>query len=49
MSIVGGAIAPVVMGVMGKESMSVGFVLPLICFVIIAVYAFSYERMKLAR
>lgn len=49
MSIVGGAIAPVVMGVMGKESMSVGFVLPLICFVIIAVYVFSYERMKLAR
>jgi FHS family L-fucose permease-like MFS transporter len=35
MSIVGGAIAPVLMGLIGAGSMAVGFVVPLICFLIV--------------
>lgn len=41
MSIVGGAIAPVIMGVIGENNMAVGFVIPLICFVVIAAFAAS--------
>ncbi|HHT23378.1 MAG TPA: sugar MFS transporter [Bacteroidales bacterium] len=40
MCIVGGAIAPVLMGLIGEEKMSLGFIVPLICFVVIAFYAF---------
>ncbi|MCQ2349964.1 MAG: sugar MFS transporter [Paludibacteraceae bacterium] len=38
MSIVGGAIAPVVMGRIGENSISFGFVLPLCCFVFVLVF-----------
>ena len=36
MSIVGGAIAPVCMGILGEKEMAVGFLIPLICFVFVA-------------
>ncbi|MFZ1236720.1 MAG: sugar MFS transporter [Prevotella sp.] len=39
MSIVGGAISPIVMGLIGETSMAVGFALPLICFVCIGAYS----------
>ena len=35
MSIVGGAIAPVLMGFIGAGSMAVGFIVPLICFLVV--------------
>lgn len=46
MSIVGGAIAPVLMGVLGETNMALGFLIPLVCFIVIAVYAFSYKRLR---
>ena len=44
MSIVGGAIAPVVMGVIGETDMAIGFVVPLICYIIIAMFAMKVVR-----
>lgn len=39
MSIVGGAITPVLMGLLGASNMAIGFLIPLACFLV--VYAFS--------
>lgn len=39
MSIVGGAIAPVVMGVIGETDMAIGFIVPLICYIVVAMFA----------
>lgn len=40
MSIVGGAVAPLLMGIVADgHSMALGFVVPLVCFVVIAAYA----------
>jgi FHS family L-fucose permease-like MFS transporter len=39
MAIVGGAIAPVFMGMLGEQQMAIGFIIPLCCFIV--VYAFS--------
>ena len=44
MSIVGGAIAPVVMGVIGESNMAVGFIVPLICYVVIAMFAMKVSH-----
>ena len=45
MSIVGGAIAPPFMGhIADQHSMRVGFVVPLVCFVLIALYGFLWPR-----
>ena len=44
MSIVGGAVSPVLMGLLGEARMSAGFVLPLMCFIFIAIYAAIYKR-----
>ena len=44
MSIVGGAIAPVLMGVIGESNMAVGFIIPLICFVVVAAFAMKVEK-----
>ena len=42
MAIVGGAIAPLLMGWIGDTwNMSVGFIVPLVCFIIITVYSFN--------
>ena len=35
MSIVGGAIAPVFMGLIGAGNMATGFIIPLLCFLIV--------------
>lgn len=42
MNIVGGAVAPLLMGIVADgHSMALGFVVPLVCFVVIAAYAIS--------
>ena len=46
MSIVGGAIVPVLMGLLGESNMALGFTIPLGCFVGIILYAFSYKRLR---
>lgn len=47
MSIVGGAIAPVLMGIIADtSSMAAGFSVPLVCFVVIAVYAYKYKSLR---
>lgn len=48
MSIVGGAIAPILMGIIADtSSMAAGFSVPLVCFVVIAVYAYRYKAISL--
>lgn len=47
MSIVGGAIAPVLMGLLGENNMALGFLIPLVCFIGIMFYAFFYKRYRL--
>ena len=48
MSIVGGAIAPVLIGAIADtSSMAAGFSVPLVCFVVIAVYAYRYKAISL--
>ncbi len=44
MSIVGGAIAPVLMGVIGETNMAIGFIIPLVCFIVIALFACKLLR-----
>jgi FHS family L-fucose permease-like MFS transporter len=47
MTIVGGAVAPLLMGVIADytQSMASAFVIPLICFVVICCYAAAYRRL----
>ena len=46
MSIVGGAVAPLCMGMIADcASMSLGFVVPLVCFVVILGYAVAYNKL----
>lgn len=49
MSIVGGAVAPIFMGMLGEDKMANGFLIPLLCFAAIAVYALSYKRLRRKR
>jgi FHS family L-fucose permease-like MFS transporter len=46
LTIVGGAVAPFAMGIIGKTSMSIGFTIPLVCFLFIAFYGFIGSRIK---
>jgi FHS family L-fucose permease-like MFS transporter len=47
MSIVGGAIAPPLMGhIADVHSMRAGFVLPLVCFVFIAIYGIIWQKLE---
>jgi FHS family L-fucose permease-like MFS transporter len=47
MAIMGGALLPKVMGAIGdKEGMSAGFIVPAVCFVIIALYGFSWCKLS---
>ena len=48
MSIVGGAVSPVLMGLIGERSMAAGFVLPLLCFIAVACYSIFYKKLKQA-
>lgn len=44
MSIVGGAVSPVLMGLIGEDRMSAGFLLPLVCFIAVAAYSVYFDR-----
>ena len=47
MSIVGGAIAPPFMGhIADRHSLRIGFAVPLVCFVLVALYGFSWARLS---
>ena len=47
MSIVGGAIAPPCMGrIADAHSMRVGFAVPLVCFVLIAIYGLFWQKLE---
>ena len=46
MAIVGGAIVPMLMGkIADVASMRVGFIVPLACFIVIGVYAASWQKL----
>lgn len=44
MTIVGGAIAPVVMGALGEVKMAIGFIVPFFCYLVVAAFAFFVMR-----
>jgi len=44
MTIVGGAIAPVLMGALGETNMAVGFYVPLVCYIVVAGFAMRVVR-----
>ena len=44
MSIVGGAIAPLLMGMIGENNMAIGFFVPLVCFIVVAAFAVKVIR-----
>lgn len=46
LTIVGGAIAPMLMGVIGENNMNYGFIIPLICFLYISFYGFAGSNTK---
>lgn len=46
MTIVGGAICPSLMGLIGERNMNIGFIIPLICFAFISFYGFIGSRTK---
>jgi len=47
MAIVGGAVMPLTMGAIAdKWSMSVGFIMPLLCFVVIGLYGYTWLQLK---
>ncbi len=49
MAIVGGALLPKVMGAIAEHSnMSRGFIVPLVCFVLIALYGYSWPKLSRA-
>jgi FHS family L-fucose permease-like MFS transporter len=46
MSIVGGAIAPILMGAIAdKHGMQMGFIIPLVCFAVIMLYGFMWQKL----
>ncbi len=45
MSIVGGAISPILMGLLGEDKIRHGFLIPMICFIVIAVYSILYRKL----
>lgn len=44
MSIVGGAVAPVLMGIIGETKMSQGFIIPFFCFMVILSFSIYLKR-----
>jgi len=46
MTVVGGAIAPSLMGLIGATNMNIGFVVPLICFAFITFYGFMGSKAR---
>lgn len=49
MSIVGGAIAPVCMGIIGDTHMASGFIIPLFCFIIVFAYAVKGYKIETSK
>jgi len=49
MAIVGGAIVPPMMGYIGHQNMAIGFIIPLICFIIITVFGVFLMKTKLIK
>lgn len=49
LTIVGGAIAPSLMGLIGAESMSAGFIIPMVCFLYIAFFGYIGSKAKVQR
>lgn len=45
-TVVGGAIAPALMGVIGETNMSIGFIVPLVCFLYISFFGFFGSSVK---
>lgn len=45
-TVVGGAIAPTLMGLIGKTNMSIGFIVPLVCFLYISFFGFFGSSVK---
>lgn len=45
MSIVGGAVAPILMGLLGESNMAFGFTVPLVCFFVITVFSIRYNKL----
>ena len=49
MSITGGALMPKIMGHLGDiYNMSLSFLMPLVCFILLAAYGFSWVRLSQA-
>ncbi|GHT68846.1 L-fucose:H+ symporter permease [Bacteroidia bacterium] len=46
LTVVGGAIAPALMGLIGADNMNIGFIVPLICFLYIAVFGLIENKLK---
>lgn len=46
MTIVGGAICPSLMGAIGEHNMSIGFIIPLICFAYVSFFGFIGSKIK---
>ena len=46
LTVVGGAIAPALMGLMGEQNMNIGFIIPLVCFLYITFYGYLGSKMK---
>ena len=46
LTVVGGAIAPAFMGLLGERNMGIGFIIPLICFLYIAFFGFTEYRIR---
>ncbi len=44
LTIVGGAIAPSLMGLIGAENMNIGFIVPLVCFLYISFFGFAGSK-----
>ena len=44
MTIVGGAVCPALMGLIGEQNMNTGFIMPMICFAYIAVFGYVQSK-----
>lgn len=49
MSIIGGAVAPVFMGYLGENNISIAFIVPLICFSIVTLFAAKAMKTSLSK
>lgn len=47
LTVVGGAIAPSLMGLIGAENMNTGFIIPLICFLYISFFGFIGNKIRI--